>query len=123
MDTQEANVARYEAEKALLGSILIDPDIISQVKLRVLPEDFVDSAFYKGKHTRLFRAMLLCPHPDQISVARKLFETNKLEKGDVAYLSHLISVSPTCVDWPEYCQAVVTYSGRKPQKELRGIEI
>lgn len=125
MDSQEPIIARREVERALLGSILIDPNIFPDVKRIVIPEDFMDAKFYKGRHARIFRAMLSSQRPNVYMVAQELYKKKAFEKGDSEYLGDLIANSPSPYDWDYYCQAILTYSGRKyiPNNQYKGIEL
>jgi len=84
-----------EAEEAVIGSLLIDPEAIFKVATFLTPDDFFDET------NRLIYQACLALHQrneviDQITVAHELMRQDKLEEiGGAAYLSHLISVTPT----------------------------
>jgi replicative DNA helicase len=84
-----------EAEEAIIGSLLIDPEAVFKVATFLTPEDFFDET------NRLIYQACLALHQrnevlDQITVAHELLRQDKLEEvGGAAYLSHLISVTPT----------------------------
>src|SRR4030043_1689037 len=86
-----------EAEEAVIGSLLIDPDAILKVATFLKDEDFFDET-----NQLISRACLaLYQRPDnevinQITVAHELMRENSLEQiGGAAYLSHLISIVPS----------------------------
>ena len=85
-----------EAEEAVIGSLLIDPEAILKVATFLKPEDFFDEtnqAIYQACLSLYQRNEVI----NQITVAHELMRQNKLEQiGGAAYLSHLISVVPTC---------------------------
>ena len=117
-----------DAEEQLLGSILIDPDIIDAVKARVRPENF--GGYYlagkkpAGLRGRIYHAMINCYHPDQITVAQWLYDHDLLEKGDCAYLRHLVANCYTCLDYPYFMKIVLSNSnkrtGAKPAPQNNG---
>ena len=126
----ETPIARREAEQALLASILVWPEIISEVKTKIAPEDFQDSKFYKGQHARIYRAMYECEHPDIVSVAAKMNEMKLLEKSDCAYLMELVAGKFDSQrgatfywdsnDYPYYIKAILSYAGKKDTALLKG---
>ncbi len=84
-----------EAEEALLGSLLIDPDAILKVVSTLKAIDFFD-----GMHADIYDACLALygrnEAINQITVAHELMRLDRLERvGGAAYLSHLIGAVPT----------------------------
>jgi replicative DNA helicase len=95
-----------EAEEAVIGSLLVDPDAIVKTAIFLKPE-----AFYREKNRWLYEACLALYERNeainQITVAQELARQGKLEEiGGVAYLSHLVSVLPTSVHVEYYAQIV-----------------
>jgi len=95
-----------DAEEAVLGSCLIDPEAIYRVGL--LPEDF-----YREKNRFTYEACQKVvsngARIDQITVAHELGD--KLEAcGGAAYLSHLVAQVPTSVHAPYYADIVRKHS-------------
>lgn len=95
-----------EAEEAVIGSLLVDPDAIVKTAIFLRPE-----AFYREKNRWLYEACLSLYEREvvinQITVAQELARQGKLEEiGGVPYLSHLISVLPTSVHVEYYAQIV-----------------
>lgn len=84
-----------EAEEAIIGSLLIDPDAIFKIATFLTPEDFFDET------NKLIYQACAALHQrnegiDQITVAHELMRQDTLEYvGGAAYLSHLISITPT----------------------------
>ncbi|MCK9578393.1 replicative DNA helicase [bacterium] len=84
-----------EAEKSLLGSLMLDKDAIIKVADILHPEDF-----YKPGHSEIYKAiedLFTKGEPiDLISTSSKLKEQGNLEKiGGIAYLTELINCVPT----------------------------
>ncbi len=95
-----------EAEEAVIGSLLVDPEAILKTTIFLKPE-----AFYREKNQWLYEACLSLYERNeainQITVAQELTRQGKLEEiGGAAYLSHLISVLPTSVHVEYYAQIV-----------------
>jgi len=95
-----------EAEEAVIGSLLIDPEAILKVTTFLKSEDFFDEtnqAIYQACLSLYQRNEVI----NQITVAHELMRQNKLEQiGGAAYLSHLISVVPTSLHVEHYAQIV-----------------
>ena len=95
-----------EAEESVVGSLLIDSDSFVRVAHVIKPEDF-----YREKNQLCFSACLALFQRgeaiDQVTVARELSRTDRLEAvGGMAYLSHLVSITPTAVHSENYAQLV-----------------
>ena len=95
-----------EAEEAVVGSILIDGDSFLQVAPLLKAEDF-----YREKNQICYSACVALFQRseaiDQVTLARELGRTNQLEAvGGMAYLSHLVSITPTSANAPFYAEAV-----------------
>ncbi len=95
-----------EAEEAVLGSLLIDPDAILKVAVTLRPEDF-----FSETNQMIYQACLSLYQRNeainQITVAHELMRQNKLEQvGGAAFLSHLISNVPTSLHVEYYAQIV-----------------
>ena len=95
-----------EAEEAVVGSILIDGDSFLQVAPLLKAEDF-----YREKNQICYSACVSLFQRseaiDQVTLARELGRTNQLEAvGGMAYLSHLVSITPTSANAPYYAEAV-----------------
>lgn len=95
-----------EAEKSVLGCLLLDKDAIIRV-VDFLKED----DFYKGAHKEIYLACLELFQKgepiDILSVANRLREKNLLEDvGGMSYLSELVNLVPTPKHVVNYAQIV-----------------
>ena len=98
-----------EAEEAVIGSLLVDPDAILEVASFLNPD-----AFFRDKNRWVYETCLSLhdrqPKPEpisQISVAEELTRRGRLEAiGGAAYLSHLVAVLPTSIHVEHYARIV-----------------
>ena len=95
-----------EAEMAVLGSILVDGESIYSVR-----NELSSFHFFAQEHQYIYDACIaLCDRGeaiDQLTVARELNAKNKLKEiGGAAYLSHLISTTPTSLHIQHYGRIV-----------------
>ncbi|MFA5730032.1 MAG: replicative DNA helicase [Candidatus Paceibacterota bacterium] len=95
-----------EAEKSLLGSLMLDKEAITKVADILHSEDF-----YKNKHQYVYQVvedLFARGEPiDLISVSSKLKERNQLENvGGTAYLTELINTVPTASHVMTYAKIV-----------------
>lgn len=95
-----------EAEKSLLGSLMLDKEAITKVADLLHSEDF-----YKRNHQYIYQVMedlFIRGEPiDLISVSSKLKERNQLENiGGTAYLTELINTVPTASHVMTYAKIV-----------------
>jgi replicative DNA helicase len=112
-DSERLPPHNIEAEEAVIGSLLVDPEAILKVFDYLKPE-----AFYRDENRWVYQACLSLyerqddgqdkrQELDQITVAQELARQGKLEvAGGAAYLSHLVSVLPTSVHVEYYAQIV-----------------
>jgi len=105
-DNERLPPHNIEAEEAVIGSLLVDPEAILKTTIFLRPE-----AFYREKNQWLYEACLSLYERNeainQITLAQELTSQGKLEEvGGVAYLSHLVSVLPTSVHVEYYAQIV-----------------
>jgi replicative DNA helicase len=95
-----------DAEEAVLGSLLIDPEAIFKVVTLLKAEDFYREKnrwTYESCHQLYERREAI----NQITVAHELARRQQLEAaGGAAYLSHLISQVPTSVHVEFYSNIV-----------------
>ncbi len=95
-----------EAEKSLLGSLMIDKDAIIKIA------DFLHSEdFYKKSHEQIYNVieeLFSRGEPiDLISVSSRLKEKNQLEEvGGIAYLTELANTVPTASHVSTYAKIV-----------------
>ena len=95
-----------EAEEALIGSLLIDGECIARIAPMLRPEDF-----YRERNQLCYDAALALSHRnqaiDQTTLAGELARTERLGLvGGMAYLSHLVSITPTSVHAEDYADIV-----------------
>ena len=95
-----------EAEEAVIGSMLIDGESFLQISSALTPDDF-----YREKNRLCFAACVdlfqRSEGIDQVTLARELNRTEQLESvGGMAYLSHLVSITPTSTHAEYYAQLV-----------------
>jgi len=102
-----------EAEKSVLGSILIDKDAIVQVS------EFLQSDhFYQNKHGDIFRAMIAlfeAREPiDLVTLPQKLKTMKLLEGvGGVSYISTLVDSVPSSANIRHYGEIIQGYYTRR----------
>jgi replicative DNA helicase len=95
-----------EAEEAVIGSLLIDPEAILKVAVSLKAEDFfseTNRVIYQACFSLYQRNEAI----NQITVAHELMRQDKLEQiGGAAFLSHLISNVPTSLHVEYYARIV-----------------
>lgn len=102
-----------EAEKSVLGSILIDRDAIVQVS------EFLQSDhFYQNKHGDIYRAMITlfeAREPiDLVTLPQKLKSMKLLEAvGGVSYVSTLVEGVPSSANIRHYGEIIQGYYARR----------
>lgn len=104
-----------EAEKALLGSLMLDKDGIIKVVDFLRPEDF-----YKNIHSKIYKAMLNLYEKqepiDVLTITQRLREKKELEEiGGAGYLSELLNTVPTPYHLLNYTKIV---RGKKIMRDL-----
>ena len=95
-----------EAEEAVLGSLLIDPEAIFEVAGFLIPD-----AFYRVQNRWIYEAMLRLNNRrdpiDFITLTEELRRLEKLEDaGGEAYLIGLINAVPTSINAEHYARVV-----------------
>ncbi len=95
-----------DAERALLGAIMLKPDSMHDVSVSVYPE-----SFYADKHRQIFSAMLdifTKGNPiDLLSVTHKLKDAGVLDRiGGASYLTELIENVPAASNANYYAEVV-----------------
>jgi replicative DNA helicase len=106
MVTEKLPPHNLEAEEAVIGSLLVDPEAIFKAILLLKGGDF-----YSEKNRWLYEACFSLYERNevinQIAVAEELARQGKLEEiGGAGYLSQLISQVPTSVHIEYYAQIV-----------------
>jgi replicative DNA helicase len=95
-----------EAEEAVLGSLLIDPEAILRVASFLVPEHF-----YVVKHQWVYEAMLQLHEKrepiDLLTVSSQLQAQNRLDEiGGEGYIAQLTNSVPTALNAEAYARAV-----------------
>src|SRR3989344_4218881 len=93
-----------DAERALLGSVMLKADAIHEVTDIISAE-----SFYVEKHRAIYRAILDLVNSgspiDLLSVANRLAEAQSLERaGGNAYLAELVSTVPSAANVKHYAE-------------------
>ena len=96
-----------EAEQAVLGSMLIDPECVKDVMERLRPEDF-----YLRQNREVFEtiyAMFLYSRPiDALTVVGEMEKNGTYDPNTTrAYLAELMEVTPTSANVREYADIVL----------------
>jgi replicative DNA helicase len=109
-----------EAEEAVLGSILIDPDAIIRVAAMLKPEDF-----YREKHGWIYETALILHERrepiDFLTVCDELERREQLEEvGGAAFITTLINVVPTSIHAEHYARIVERTATRRRLIEAAG---
>jgi replicative DNA helicase len=99
-----------DAEEATLGSLLIDGAAVIKTEPIIQPFDF-----YSERNRWIYEASVALYRRseaiNQITVAQELARQEKLENcGGPAFLSHLVSVTPTSLDVEYYAKIVLRLS-------------
>lgn len=108
-DSERLPPHNVEAEEAVIGSLLVDPEAILKIADLLEP-----GSFHRDENGCVYQACLSLYNRtdeperiDQITVAQELTRRGKLDEvGGAAYLSHLVSVLPTSVHVEHYAQIV-----------------
>ena len=95
-----------EAEEAAIGALLIDGLVFLQLSTFLKPEDF-----YRERNRLCYQACADLYDRgdaiDQVTVFRELSRTGNIESvGGMAYLSHLVSITPTSAHAEHYGRLV-----------------
>jgi replicative DNA helicase len=116
--TESARIERLppqnvEAEEAVLGALLIDPDAIIRVATIIKPDDF-----YREKHGWIYDAAMALHERrepiDFLTVCDELERRGQLhEVGGAAFISTLINVVPTSIHAEHYAHIVERTATRR----------
>ncbi len=98
--------SNYEAERAVLGALLIDPDAIIKVANFLRAEDF-----YRTRHGQIYEAISALNERrepvDFVTLVDELERNNRLDEvGGPAYITDLIAGSATAVYVDHYARIV-----------------
>lgn len=112
--------ADINAEKAVLGSCLMDRDAI------LVARDVLSAAeFYLEKHAWVYEAMIACVvsrvPPDLVTVSDRLRQQDRLESvGGMLYLSDLAADVPSSVHVEYYAQIVARTAAQRRLIQISG---
>jgi len=95
-----------EAERALIGAIMLKPDVMHDISVSVYPE-----SFYADKHRAIYNAILVIftkgDPIDLLSVTGQLERDNELERvGGASYITELTETVPAAVNAHYYASLV-----------------
>ena len=104
--TVKTTPANVEAEQAVLGSLLIDPDAIIKVASTLR-----DTDFYREPHQWIYRALFSLHErrepADFVTLVDELERNDQLEEiGGPAYITQLINSTPTAIYVDHYARIV-----------------
>lgn len=102
-----------DAERALLGAIMLRPNAMYEIADSITPD-----MFYASKHAHIFDAMLTLfskGEPiDLVTLTNKLRETKLLESsGGAAYITELVNAAPVASNVAYYADTVKEKSTRR----------
>ena len=109
-----------EAEEAILGALLIDPDAIIRVATILRPEDF-----YREKHGWIYDVILALHERrepiDFLTVVDELDRREQLDQvGGAAFITTLINAVPTSIHAEHYARIVERAATRRRLLEAAG---
>src|SRR3989344_5184096 len=95
-----------EAEKALLGSVMLRPDGLSDVQ-----DVIAEAAFYSGRHRLIWKTMAALAQKnvpiDPLSLSSRLTEKSELEAaGGSAYLAEIVASVPSSTNLKHYAEII-----------------
>ncbi|OFS63037.1 replicative DNA helicase [Nosocomiicoccus sp. HMSC09A07] len=102
-----------DAEQALLGAVLIDPEIMIDVETTLEIDDF-----YERAHQLIYSSMLEVNQANKKISPLLLMEHFKVKNivndvGGLSYLTNLFEMSPTSSNWEEYADIIRKNSLRR----------
>ena len=102
--------ASVDAEKALLGAVILKPDVLHDVSVTVFPE-----SFYADKHRKIYEAILSVFSKgdpiDTVSIVTKLKDMGQLDRiGGPSYVTELIETVPAAGNAAYYSEQVINKS-------------
>ncbi|MCA9385465.1 replicative DNA helicase [Candidatus Dojkabacteria bacterium] len=113
MSTKLISPQNLDAERGVLGSILIDEDAILKIYDKLVAVDF-----YQPKHRIIYDAMLKLFHSqeaiDVLTLTSKLTKSKKLKTvGGATYITELVESVPTAAHAEQYAELVKKASVRR----------
>lgn len=112
-----------EAERALLGAVMVNPAMVA-----LLPPALTPESFFRDAHQRIFRAIKGCVERgvavDLLTLVEELKRRNDLDDvGGPAYLSQLTDGMPRSANAPHYATVVTEHATRRAVIHLANILI
>jgi replicative DNA helicase len=109
-----------DAERAVIGAMLIDEHAVSLVQQFIRPEDF-----YSPRHRRIYEAVLSLfnrgARPDLLTLSEELERSGKLEEsGGIDYVASLTHAVPSSANAEYYAQIVQNCSLRRLLIQVSG---
>ena len=103
-----------QAEESIVGALMIDPDVYYTIKGRVSEDDF-HSQMLRKVFTTIERLLLGKVTPDFVTITEALDAKGWLKEDEVtpAYLSQLVSGTPSTLNAEHYCDIVRDFSRRR----------
>ncbi|MBI5563225.1 MAG: replicative DNA helicase [Deltaproteobacteria bacterium] len=106
--TLKAPPNNIEAEQAILGGVLLDPDALARVMETLSPDG---SDFYHPVHAKLFRAMIKLfdgnTPVDIVTLADLFKNTDDLASvGGISYVGEIVEATPTAANIGYYARIV-----------------
>lgn len=95
-----------EAEKALIGAIMLKPEVMHDVSVNIYPE-----SFYADKHSQIFQAIITIftkgDPIDLLSVTTRLKSEGQLDRvGGATYINELVDTVPAAGNASYYMELV-----------------
>ena len=107
-----------DAERSVLGCLLLDPDAIHKVVAKLQPDDFFDPV-YRSIYTAICELYADAASIDFVTVADKLSRDTKLQQlGGSAFLAELPSDVPTSAHVEQYAEILTAKSTRRQMLTL-----
>lgn len=102
-----------DAERSVLGAIIIKPDIAYEVMDKLRADDF-----YRQQHRLVFLALVAMVQKkvpvDIVSITEQLKEAGHLDKvGGIPFITQLANVTPTAANVMHHADIVLQYSKRR----------
>ena len=108
-----ASLAAWEAQQALIGTLVIEPKLTGEIMRRVRPEDFSDAAF---RHLfEACRALWMELQPvDPVTVLDRVGDAYKPTIRDA------MAATPSTASWASFCRIVTDHARLDRLRELAG---
>lgn len=110
-----------EAEQSVLGAILLDPSILSDVSEIVAKEDF-----YQDDHRSIYGAAMALASKNQpcdpVTLAEEMHKAGDLDRaGGLGYITELAANTPSTANFKVYAGIVKDYAKKRGLREVLDI--